>query len=64
MYIKRKAGGQKQAGPRRCSLVVVVDPPCHWLMVVPFVVLLDGGGGGGLGPLSPLVDGGGARAGM
>ena len=28
MYIKRKVGGQKQAGP-----------PCHWLMVVvPFVV--------------------------
>jgi len=38
MYIKRKAGGQKQAGPHRRSLVVVVDPPRRWLMlVVPFV---------------------------
>jgi len=39
MYIKRKVGGQKQAGPRHCSLVVVVSCPCHWLIVVvPFVV--------------------------
>jgi len=39
MYIKRKAGGQKQAGPRRHLLVVVVSPPRRWLMVVvPFMV--------------------------
>jgi len=39
MYIKRKAGGQKQAGPHCRSLVVVVDPPRRWLMVVvPFMV--------------------------
>jgi len=39
MYIKRKAGGQKQAGPHRHSLVVVVGRPHRWLMVVvPFVV--------------------------
>jgi len=39
MYIKRKAGGQKQVGPRHRSLVVVVSRPRHWLMVVgPFMV--------------------------
>ena len=38
MYIKRKAGGQKQGGPRCRSLVVVVGPPCRWLMVVVVVV--------------------------
>ena len=70
MYIKGKAGGQKQADPH-CRSLVVVGPPCHWLMVVvPFVVgavgwwwclsPLVGGGDGGMGPSSPLVDGGGS----
>jgi len=68
MYIKGKAGGQKQAGPHHHSLVVVVGPPCHWLMaVVPFMVGAVGWWwclsplvGGGLGPSLPLVDGGGS----
>jgi len=34
MYIEGKVGGQKQAGPCHRSLVVVVGPPCCWLMVV------------------------------
>jgi len=34
MYIKRKVGGQKQAGPHHRSLVVVVGCPRCWLMVV------------------------------
>jgi len=37
-------------------MVVVLVQACRWC----WAVLLDGGGGGGLGPSSPLVDGGGS----